>query len=92
MELARRFPRARHLPVPPDTTIPRMREIAFGPGERRGRGGDRGSRHRAARMGPGSSSTRGAETGAVVGGSIDNAARSSIVDWAAFLCEYSPLS
>lgn len=29
------------------------------------------------------------ETGAVVGGSIDNAARTSIVDWAAFLCEYS---
>ena len=29
------------------------------------------------------------ETGAVVGGSIDNAARSSVVDWAAFLCEYS---
>jgi hypothetical protein len=28
-------------------------------------------------------------TGAVVGGSIDNAARSSVVDWAAFLCEYS---
>ena len=29
------------------------------------------------------------ETGAVVGGSIDNVARSSVVDWAAFLCEYS---
>jgi hypothetical protein len=29
------------------------------------------------------------ETGAVVGGSIDNAARSSVIDWAAFLCEYS---
>jgi hypothetical protein len=29
------------------------------------------------------------ETGAVVGGSIDNAARTSVIDWAAFLCEYS---
>ena len=29
-EVGRRFPRARVIPVPRDTTIPRMREIAFG--------------------------------------------------------------
>ena len=88
LELARRFPRARHIPVPPDTTIPRMREIAFG----------RASADAVAVIEdhvivpPGWARAlldARRETGAVVGGSIDNAARSSIVDWAAFLCEYS---
>ena len=87
-EVARRFPQAKVIPVPRDTTIPRMREIAF-----------------AAATGeavaviedhvivpPGWARAlldARRETGAVVGGSIDNAARSSVVDWAAFLCEYS---
>ena len=36
-EVARRFPRARVIPVPRETTIPRMREIAFA-GSRKARG------------------------------------------------------
>ena len=87
-EIARRFPQARILPVARDTTIPRMREIAFG----------QASADAVAVIEdhvivpPGWArallDARRA-TGAVVGGSIDNAARSSVVDWAAFLCEYS---
>jgi glycosyltransferase involved in cell wall biosynthesis len=87
-QISRRFPRARIIPVSRGTTIPRMRELAFEAAT-----GDavaviedhvivpRGWARAllAARR----------ETGAVIGGSIDNAARSSVVDWAAFLCEYS---
>jgi len=87
-EVARRFPNAKVIPVPRDTTIPRMREIAFAAATADAvaviedhvivpRGWARALLD--ARR----------ETGAVVGGSIDNAARSSVVDWAAFLCEYS---
>ena len=87
-EVARRFPGAKVIPVPPDTTIPRMREIAFAAAT-----GDAVAVIEDHVIVP-----RGwaralldarRETGAVVGGSIDNAARSSVVDWAAFLCEYS---
>jgi hypothetical protein len=87
-EVARRFPRVKLIAVPSDTTIPRMREIAFAAATADAvaviedhvivpRGWARALLD--ARR----------ETGAVVGGSIDNAARSSVVDWAAFLCEYS---
>jgi len=87
-EVARRFPNAKVIPVPRDTTIPRMREIAFAAAT-----GDAVAVIEDHVIVP-----RGwaralldarRETGAVVGGSIDNAARSSVVDWAAFLCEYS---
>jgi Glycosyl transferase family 2 len=87
-EIAKRFPTAKLIPVPPDTTIPRMRELAFdaATGEAVAVIEDHvivpagwARALLAARR----------ETGAVVGGSIDNAARSSVVDWAAFLCEYS---
>jgi hypothetical protein len=87
-EVARRFPSARVIPVPRDTTIPRMREIAFGEATADAVAviedhvivpSDWARALLDARR----------ETGAVVGGSIDNAARTSIVDWAAFLCEYS---
>ena len=87
-EVGRRFPGARVIPVPRDTTIPRMREIAFGEATADAVAviedhvivpPDWARALLDARR----------ETGAVVGGSIDNAARTSIVDWAAFLCEYS---
>lgn len=87
-EIARRFPRARIIPVPRGTTIPRMRELAF----------DAAMGDAVAVIEDHVIVPRGwaralldarRETGAVIGGSIDNAARSSVVDWAAFLCEYS---
>ena len=87
-EVAKRFPAAKLISVPLDTTIPRMRELAFAAatGEAVAVIEDHvlvpagwARALLAARR----------ETGAVVGGSIDNAARSSVVDWAAFLCEYS---
>jgi hypothetical protein len=87
-EVARRFPKARLIPVPRETPIPRMREIAFG----------EASADAVAVIEdhvivpPGWARQlldARRETAAVVGGSIDNAARSSVVDWAAFLCEYS---
>jgi hypothetical protein len=87
-EVGRRFPSARVIPVPPDTTIPRMREIAFG--EATADAVAVIEDH--VIVPPGWARAlldARRETGAVVGGSIDNAARSSIVDWAAFLCEYS---
>ena len=87
-EISRRFPNARIIPVPRDTTIPRMRELAF----------DAATGDAVAVIEdhvivpPGWARAlldARRETGAVIGGSIDNAARSSVVDWAAFLCEYS---
>ena len=87
-EVARRFPRARIIPVPMGTTIPRMRELAF----------EAATADAVAVIEDHVIVPKGwaralldarRETGAVVGGSIDNAARSSIIDWAAFLCEYS---
>jgi hypothetical protein len=87
-EVARRFPRARVIAVPSGTTIPRMRELAF----------EAATADAVAVIEDHVIVPKGwaralldarRETGAVVGGSIDNAARSSIIDWAAFLCEYS---
>jgi hypothetical protein len=87
-ELARRFPRARHIPVPRGTTIPRMREIAFGQASADAVAVIEDHVIVPPEWARALLDAR-RETGAVVGGSIDNAARSSIVDWAAFLCEYS---
>jgi hypothetical protein len=87
-EVGRRFPTARVIPVPRDTTIPRMREIAFG--EATADAVAVIEDH--VIVAPGWARAlldARRDTGAVVGGSIDNAARSSVVDWAAFLCEYS---
>jgi glycosyltransferase involved in cell wall biosynthesis len=87
-ELARRFPRVIILPVPKGTTIPRMRELAFDAAT-----GDAVAvieDHVIVPPGWARALLNARrETGAVIGGSIDNAARSSVVDWAAFLCEYS---
>jgi hypothetical protein len=84
----RRFPSARVIGVPASTTIPRMRAVAF----------EAATADAVAVIEdhvvvpPGWARAlleARRETGAVVGGSIDNAARSSVTDWAAFLCEYS---
>ena len=87
-EVTRRFPGARVLGVPPDTTIPKMRQAAFEAAT-----GDAVAVIEDHVIVPAGWARAlldaRRETGAVVGGSIDNAARSSIVDWAAFLCEYS---
>jgi len=88
VEVARRFPTARVLAVSESTTIPQMRQVAF----------ESASGEAVAVIEdhvvvpPGWARAlvdARRETGAVVGGSIDNAARTSVVDWAAFLCEYS---
>jgi hypothetical protein len=84
----RRFPSARVIAVPAGTTIPRMREVAFAAatGEAIAVIED----HVVVPSGWARALLEARrETGAVVGGSIDNAARSSLIDWAAFLCEYS---
>ena len=87
-EIARRFPRARIIPVARGTTIPRMRELAFEAAT-----GDAVAVIEDHVIVPAGWARAlldaRRETGAVIGGSIDNAARSSVVDWAAFLCEYS---
>ena len=74
--------------TPAGTTIPRMRELAF-----RAATGDAVAvieDHVVVPPGWARALLEARrETGAVVGGSIDNAARDSIIDWAAFLCEYS---
>ncbi len=86
--LRKRFPQVRLLEAPPGTTIPALR----GMGVRAARGRVVGviedhiivpedwaermlAAHRAGAL--------------VVGGAVDNAARETITDWAAFLCEYS---
>ena len=86
--LRHHYPHVRLLEAPPGTTIPALRAMAF----------------RAARADvigviedhvivPANWARQMLETheaGAyVVGGSIENAARDRLVDWAAFLCEYS---
>jgi hypothetical protein len=87
-EITRRFPHARVLPVSHHTTIPRMREIAFA--EASGDAVAVIEDHVIVPPGWARALLEARrETGAVVGGSIDNVARSSVVDWAAFLYEYS---
>jgi glycosyltransferase involved in cell wall biosynthesis len=86
--LCRRFPSTRIIAVPRDTTIPRMREVAFA--EATGDAVAVIEDHVIVPPGWARALLQARrETSAVVGGSIDNAARSSVVDWAAFLCEYS---
>jgi Glycosyl transferase family 2 len=86
--LPRLFPWARVLEVPNDTTIPEMRAAAF----RTARGRavaviedhvvvPRGwARQMLDALGDGT---------VVVGGAVENAATGTLMDWAAFLCEYS---
>lgn len=86
--LRREFPGVRVVEAPRGTTIPRLRAMAFAVASAPvvgviedhvivppGWAAEMLAAHR-----------RGAE---VVGGSVENAARDSVLDWAAFLCEYS---
>jgi GT2 family glycosyltransferase len=87
-DVRRRFPWARILEAPADTTIPDLRAIAFA--EARGKSVAVIEDH--VIVPPGwARALLEAQSGAdvVVGGAIENAAVDSVVDWAAFLCEYS---
>jgi glycosyltransferase involved in cell wall biosynthesis len=86
--LHKRYQHIRLLEAPRETSIPALRAIAFRAARARVVGviedhvivpPDWAQRMLAAHR-------EGAE---VVGGAVDNAARDSLVDWAAFLCEYS---
>jgi len=86
--LQQRFPEARLLEADRGTTIPALRRQAFGAARAAVVGVIEDHvivpRDWAQRML--AEHARGAE---VVGGAIDNAATGSLVDWSAFLCEYS---
>ena len=86
--LRQRFPQAIVIEVAPDVTIPQMRAMAFEAAHAEIVGviedhvivaSDWAERMLAAHA-------AGAQ---VVGGAVDNAATGKLVDWAAFLCEYS---
>lgn len=87
-QAVRRHPWIRVLAVPPTTSIPQMRAMAF----------VAATADAVAVIEDHVIVPRGwaralldaqRETAAVVGGSVDNAATERLVDWAAFLCEYS---
>lgn len=87
--IAIRFPWATVLPVPATATIPEMRALAF----------DAAAAPSVAVIEDHVIVPRGwardlllaRETALVVGGAVRNAATERLVDWAAFLCEYSQL-
>jgi hypothetical protein len=85
-----RFPRVTVIPAPPGTTIPDLRAMAFD----RARADSVAVIEDHVLVPEGwaaqllAAQARGEE---VVGGSVDNAATARLVDWAAFLCEYSQL-
>jgi hypothetical protein len=86
--IADRYPEATILPVGPDATIPEMRALGF----RHARGGAIAVIEDHVVVPPDwprrllDALAEGAD---VVGGSVQNAATTTTVDWAAFLCEYS---
>ena len=90
-----RFPRARVIDVPADATIPAMRMMAFDTAR-----GDFVAviedhvivpKGWARALIDAETAERAAapQQEAIVGGSVENAATNRVVDWAAFLCEYS---
>lgn len=89
-QIRNRFPWARVLEVPGDCTIPEMRATAF-------RAATRGAvavieDHVIVPAGWASRMLAALGDGVqVVGGSVENAATATVMDWAAFLCEYSHL-
>jgi hypothetical protein len=86
--VSRHCPQASLIPVSPDTTIPEMRALAF----RAARGTAIAVIEDHVVVPPGWAERLLAEIGrgaAVVGGSVENAATGTLVDKAAFLCEYS---
>ena len=88
--MAERFPWVRVLPVPSDTTIPEMRSLAFAAAE-----ADAVAVIEDHVLVPAGwarqllEARKGEEV--VIGGAVRNAATDRVVDWAAFLCEYSHL-
>jgi hypothetical protein len=86
--LRREYPSVRVLPVPPSTTIPQMRAAAF----RAATGTAVAVIEDHVIVPPGWAQwllDEIAHGAAVVGGSVENAATTTLVDQAAFLCEYS---
>lgn len=88
-QAGKRFPWVTVLPVPASATIPEMRALAF----------DRASApsvaviedHVIVPRGWARELLQARATAQVVGGGVRNAATERLVDWAAFLCEYSHL-
>jgi hypothetical protein len=86
--IGRLFPWARVLRVSPSTTIPEMRALAF----REAKGEAIAVIEDHVIVPPGWASRMldaVAEGRPIVGGSVENAATRTLMDWAAFLCEYS---
>jgi hypothetical protein len=83
------FPWVRLIPVAPGTTIPMMRAVAFD--EARAPSVAVIEDHVQVRPGWAHSLLNARRGSAVIGGSVANAATTKLVDWAAFLCEYSHL-
>lgn len=86
--LRRGFPGVRLLEAEPGTTIPDLRAMAFGAAKAEVVGVLED--HVIVPADWAESMLRAHGEGAeVVGGAVDNAARERLIDWAAFLCEYS---
>ena len=87
-EVRRRFPAVRVLAAPPGTTIPQLRALAFA--EATGESVAVIEDHVIVPSGWARALLEARGRGAaVVGGVVENAATERLVDWAAFLCEYS---
>jgi GT2 family glycosyltransferase len=82
-----RFPGASLIIVPAETTIPAMRSVAFAAA--RGRSIAVIEDHVVVPPGWATAMLEAQRTSPVVGGAIENAATDTIIDWAAFFCEYS---
>ena len=87
-EVSKRFPGVRIVETPPETTIPRMRGLAFAMAQ--GRSVAVIEDHVIVPLGWARQllDAQG-NCERVIGGSVENAATDRLVDWAAFLCEYS---
>ncbi len=80
-------PWVRILPVPESTTIPQMRALAFR--ETKCEAVAVIEDHVIVPAGWAARGLAGLRSHAVVGGAVENAATETLLDWAAFLCEYS---
>ncbi len=87
--LATRFPWARLLPVEPSVTIPEMRALAFAQATAPAVAVIED--HVLVRPGCARSLLDAQAHDTVIGGAVANAATERLIDWAAFLCEYSHL-
>lgn len=87
-EMAARFPWVRLLPAPVECTIPDLRALAFRTASAPAVAVIED--HVLVPEGWAGAMLRALESGAVaVGGAVENAATETLLDWAAFLCEYS---